>query len=41
MDWLKVWLGHRNEIADLNYLIEYIRCNGRGYHCSTYYTYIA
>ena len=35
MDCVEVWLGHRNELADLNYLIGCIRFNGREYHCST------
>ena len=28
----KICLGHRNKLADLNYLIGWNRCNGWRYH---------
>ena len=34
MDCLEVWLGHKNELANHNYLIGCISCNGRRYRYS-------
>ena len=34
MDCLEVWLGHKNELANHNYLMGCISCNGRRYRYS-------